>query len=992
MAEQGFGTFIEVSAHPVLTMAIEDATAVGTLRRDDGGLGRFLTSLAEAWAAGVPVAWERLFTGARRVDLPTYPFQRRRYWLDAAPAATRDVASAGLAAEAHPLLGAGLPLAGSDGHVFTGRLSLAAQPWLADHMVHDVVVLPGTAVVELALHAAARTDCGGVEDLTLEAPLTVPEDGETQVQLAVGGADADGRRPVTLYGRGADDQPWTRHAAGTLAADAAPAAFTLAAWPPADATPVDVTELQARLAKTGLDYGPAFRGLRAAWLAGAETAPEVFAEVALPEAAGGGFGIHPALFDAAVQAMGAGRLVAESDAARLPFAWSGVTLHTPAGAMLRVRLTPALDAAGAQEGVTLHVADGTGAPVATVASLALRPLVAAQLRRPGGQDDGLYRVEWTPLATGTATDAATGAADAEPDAEPVVFADLGSDPADPRGPARGAHVLTAHTLTLVRDWLADERSATARLAVVTSGAVAVRQGEPVTDLPAAAARGLIRSAQAEHPDRFVLADIDDDPASRAALPGAVAAAVAAGEPQLAVRRGAVTVPRLVRAPAAPGPAPRAAGAGTVLIVGGTGTLGRLLARHLVAEHGVRHLLLVSRRGPDAPGAAELETQLAAFGAEVRFAACDAANREALAAVIAAIPAAHPLTAVVHSGGLLDDGVVQNLTTRQLARVLRAKADVATHLHDLTAGHDLSAFVLFSAAAATFGRQGQGNYAAANAYLDALAAHRGATGLPATSIAWGLWEQASDMTGHLGGDARSRIAAAGMQPLDAAEGLALYDAALRGGEAVVTAARLDPDALRGDDIAPLLRGLARPAAAPAPAGAGPAGAAGELLRRRLDPMGDEDRERALLDLVRTHVAEVLGHGSLNAVPPQRGFLEAGFDSLTAVELRNRLARALGRRLPAVLVFDHPNPLRLARHLRALLWPDRDRPAPQPTVTVTDQAPAPEPEPEPEQAQEPAGDVDALLKDATADEVFAFIDAQFNEAQSTDQQKGGPRGDD
>ncbi|UED88295.1 SDR family NAD(P)-dependent oxidoreductase [Streptomyces profundus] len=634
-----------------------------------------------------------------------------------------------------------------------------------------------------------------------------------------------------------------------------------------------------------------------------------------------------------------------------------------------------MDATGAQEGVALRLADGTGAPVVSVDTLALRPLAAGQLPGAPGPE-GLHRVIWVPQRALVPA--------VQPDEESFVHHELGTDRAAGGDTVGAVHALTSRALTLVREWLADPRGETARLTVVTSGAVATAPGEDVTDLAAAAAWGLLRSAQSEHPDRFVLVDVDADEASRAALPSAVAAAVAAGEPQLAVRRGAVTVPRLARVPAATEPPPVLRPDGTVLIVGGTGTLGALLAHHLVAEHAARRLLLLGRRGPEAPGAAELVARLTELGATVDVVACDASDRDALAAVLGAIPAAHPLTAVVHAGGVLDDGVVETLTPGQVERVLRAKVDVADHLHQLTRGLDLSAFVLFSAAAATFGRQGQANYAAANAFLDALATHRCAAGLPALSLAWGLWQQGSGMTGHLDATALARIAAAGMLPLTADEGLALHDAALRGADPVVTPARLDPGALRGDEIAPLLRDLARRAAGPRPAGAAPAAPAAtdeDALRRRLDPMTGEDRERELVELVRARAAEVLGHPSVAAVPPHRGFLEVGFDSLTAVDLRNRLGRAVGRRLPAVLVFDHPTPVRLARHLAALLWPEEE-----PADPGTE--PATEPEAA-DAASPPTGegtDVDAVLRDATADEVFAFIEAQF-----IDREKGGPRGD-
>ena len=442
---------------------------------------------------------------------------------------------------------------------------------------------------------------------------------------------------------------------------------------------------------------------------------------------------------------------------------------------------------------------------------------------------------------------------------------------------------------------------------------------------AAAVWGLVRAAQAEHPGRFALLDVDRSEASLGRLDAALA--TGAEEPQLALREGEALVPRLARGQGgAEGEEAPIDPAATVLITGGTGGLGAAIARHLVEAGGARHLVLASRSGGEAPGAAELRAVLEDRGAEsVRIEACDVADRASLAALLDSIPAEHPLGVVVHSAALLDDGVLESLDRQRLAPVLAAKAEAAWHLHELTREMELSRFVLFSSLAGLLGTAGQANYAAANAFLDALAIHRRAAGLPATSIAWGALDVGSSLASEAEASqiaelVRRRL---GVVPMPLTRALELFDAASSLGEPLLAAAEFDPGTLRArgkDGALPAVqRDLVRAPARPG----------GEVitLEQRLAGVPPEEREAVALDLVRTHAAAVLGHDSAEAVESDRPFQELGFDSLAAVELRNRLGTATGSPLPPTLVFDYPTATALARHLLAEAVPGEAEASPR-----------------------------------------------------------------
>ncbi|WP_405842656.1 SDR family NAD(P)-dependent oxidoreductase [Streptomyces platensis] len=1346
LESQGVVNHLELGPDAVLTPMVAesltgdtDVAQLATARRGVTAPQGVLLAVAGLYTRGTVVDWAPLFgTGRLHVELPSYPFQRQRYWLDT-PVGGVNATGLGQTPAPHPLLGAALDIAGHGTLVLTGSLSTRTHPWLADHAVGGTVMLPGTAFVDLALEACRHADCDRVEELTLEEPLVLPQDEEVPVQLVVGAPDEFGRRPIGLHTRApggaqaSDDEgrQWVRHAAGLLGRAGTvarpPAPSDPAAWPPEGAARQETSDMYEELAGIGLAYGPAFRGLRRCWRRG----DDLYAEVTLPEGLDTeGFGVHPALLDASLHALlfrsGAG--TDRTPELVLPFSWSGVTLHATDADTVRVTLSPA-----GEDTVAVTVTDPVGAPVLEAKSLRLRPFSVGSRQAARTARPPLHHLEWIPSP---ATDTAPGSWTIAPRADLSAFAESldaaadtprtvvirwgeGAQDPDTGNTADHARRAVHRALALVRGWLADDRWAASRLAFLTTGAVATRLDEAVADAAAAAVWGLVRTAQAENPDRFLLMDRDPSDGETDA-DAVVRLALATGESQTAVRDGRAVVPRLSRAtdggqfvvptagdwqldaavrgtlehltlteltdagrPLAEGevriavraaglnfrdvlialdmypgaavmggegagvvmetgpgvtdlsvgdrvmgllapsfsstvigdrrriaripdgwsfeqaaavptvyltayhglvdlaglrpgervlihaatggvgmaavqiahhlgaevfgtasepkwdvlrgsglddahiansrtldfeqrfldatggdgmdvvldslagefvdaslrllprggrfaemgktdirdpeevaarhpgvtyhafdlalvdpdriaemlaevldlfergvfrpmpltrwPIQRAAeafrhvqqarhvgkvvltmparldGPGTVLITGGTGTLGAVIARHLIAEYDVRHLVLTSRRGPEAPGAAELTAELTALGAHVTIAACDAADRDALQALLGSLPREYPLTAVVHAAGITDDAALDGLTDEQVDAVLRPKADAVWNLHELTRDSQLSAFVLFSSLAGTLGNPGQANYAAANAYLDALATRRHTDMLPATSLAWGLWEQESAMTGKLGVAERARMSRAGMAPLATEEALGLFDEALRGPLPVAVLARFDTAALRAQASAgiPAVFGQLVRASTRRAAGAAASADGGRLLAERLAELSREEQMEALLDMVRGEVAVVLAHESAAAIDPARAFKDLGFDSLTGVELRNRLNVATGRQLPPTLIFDHPTVAALAAYLHGELAPREASPAEsllsewdalEARLLAADFGPTDRSEVlrrlktlgarwESHQEVGRSDEVDGHIRSASANEIFAFIDQEL-----------------
>ncbi|MCA4709855.1 type I polyketide synthase, partial [Mycobacterium avium] len=542
----GATRFLEVGPSSGLTAAIEETLAdapvvtVSALRKDRPEPVALVNAVAQGWVCGMDVDWRGALGTGHLVDLPTYAFDRRRFWLSGDGAAS-DAAGLGLAAGDHALLGAVVELPASGGVLLTGRLSPASQGWLADHAVGGVVLFPGAGFVELAIRAGDEVGCGIIDELNLAAPLVLPAGGSVAIQVVVDGPDDSGARAVSVFSRADAGAGWLLHAEGVLRAGSAQPATDLSAWPPVGAVPVDLGDGYEQLAERGYRYGPAFRGLTSMWRRG----DEIFAEVNLPTDAGvstTGFGVHPVMLDAALHAV---MLASDGDdlpagSMLVPFSWQRVSLHAAGAAAVRARIVPVSPSA-----VSIELADGLGLPVLSVASMVARPVTDQQLLAAVSNSgpDRLFELIWSAQPS-TAVQpvsllnwGATELDATDTDSDSGRFAVLFESAPVAGDVVTEVYAATRAVLPVLQSWLARDGAGT--LVVSTRGAMTL-PGEDVTDLAGAAVWGLVRSAQTEHPGRIVLVDTD------APLDAdAVAAVLAVGEPQTLLRNGTVYTARVL---------------------------------------------------------------------------------------------------------------------------------------------------------------------------------------------------------------------------------------------------------------------------------------------------------------------------------------------------------------------------------------------------------------------------------------------------------------
>ncbi len=971
LARLGIGLLLEVGPHPVLServvaswpAAAPTPILAASLRREAGENGQLAAAAAILHVHGRTLdfaAWDHPWP-RRRERLPTYPFQRQRYWLEPGRAG-RPVGSG----PSHPLLGTRQELASGE-EVYTQEVSCRRQPWLADHRVFDTVVVPAASHLAMVL-ASVRGPCRLSQGLIQRALQLESPESARELQLMLK-PETGGEQAFQIFSRPSGGGTWTLHVEGRRAVLPPPRPEPSPILAPLRQRLTEQAVSYESLAAVGLQLGPSFRGMTALWRGAGEAltlirAPEGLALGELP--------IHPAVLDACLQSVAA---CGEMTAAYVPFQWERIELYEPVPPRFfchaRLRQTAGTDgASGNFETVTadLLLIDPADRLLGRIEGYVAKRATREAMLGTSALAGWLYEVEWrrqegeggagehpgalwllagerrglgsklgerleragqrvvfvepatdveawerrlaeelpreSPLHGVIQLSSAADAGDAAADATPAAF-------------ERALDQGCGGALALVQALARRAYALPGGLWWVTRGAQSIA-GEACTSLSQAPLWGLGKVVALEHPELSCRrVDLEDRP-DAADLDGLVRDLLGSGdEDQVAWRGGHRWVPRLIQS------GHRSAGElplrveATYLVTGGLGGLGLEVARWLV-ERGARRLVLNGRRPPAAEAAALL-AELRARGAEVEVVLGDVAREEDVARLLGCADRADrpeaPLRGIFHLAGVLHDGALVNENRQHMAEVLAPKALGAWHLHRLTAARPPELFVLFASTAGLFGNRGQAGYAAANSFLDTLARHRRAQGLPAISIDWGAWSEVGVATRRRDRVDR-RLAEAGVSWIAPEQGLRTLEMILAGGPAQVGALPVDWETfgrrLAGDRVPPFLRLLVadRPRVA---AGKVAAGKAGSGVLRRLREVPEEDRLPLLRDFVAEEVRRSL---RLPDRPPAAaGFFDLGLDSLLAVELRNRFNEELqpAEPFPATLLFDAPSVGELARHL-------------------------------------------------------------------------------
>ena len=898
------GVWFELGPDAVLSglaaaQSLRETLHLPCLRSGHDEVKQLLGAVLQAHVNGVEVKTDGLLAGTSQgtLALPPYPFQRRRYWV--APEQPVHKRPKQLA---HALLGFAVRLLDQGGMVFSGRVSVASQPWLADHIVDGVVLMPGTGIVDLMLAAAEQCDLAGIVKLDLLAPMIIPERGSLEIQLLAGPPAGDGSRMVDCFSVPVDDENQrVLHATGVLGDVPAPS-FEEFNWPPEGTREIDVSGNYEEAAKHGYQYGPSFRALRHGWIRGMDDKTEFFGEVDLGEVPSEQVDhvIHPILLDATMHASDAVLGLSNFSTIMVPVAWTGVCINGVAGRHLRFRITSA-----GVDALKIELASPDGLPLATVNQVDLQAVDGDTLRRASQQrvaHEPLLDLEW--LSVPAAGVRSRGS---------IHMVAGGDDPQADLGTVLG------ETLEAMKEWLAQDREQ--RLTIVTTDATEPRS---VEGLVQSAVWGLVRSAQVEYPDRFQLLDVDGH-ASSADL---IESASRHEEPELRIRAGAFFAPRLQPQTHIDGHAEWPVDE-QVLVTGGTGGIGQALLRHL-AECGARRLVAVSRRGMSATGMDKLRVELAEFDAELTVLCGDLGEPNEVRRIVDAVLDAGPLGSIIHAAGVLDDRLLADIDDAGFERVLKAKALAAWHLHQVTTDLDLRRFVLFSSSAGILDGAGQATYAAANVFCDALAHLRRAQGLPATSILWGAWAGESGMAAGLDAKAIARMKRLGLVLTDFHTNLAAFDRAISSTSPAPVALCFDRAILhRNIDYLPSILQALVPAAGLVPTKQIAHESATGTDTKPLLTSGDREQVLTRIrTIVQSEAAAVLGLDNAQQVGLDRPLSEMGFDSLATVELRNRLVQSTGVKLSPTIVFDFPTCRDLASHLAEIIQPEiKVNPVPQ-----------------------------------------------------------------